>query len=223
MASAKVTVGGVYNSTQNLSAPVFQISYRSMLGVEDYYTYHTADTLNAGQLYIGDYNRQAALIKPIAEGGLYTLSYIYNTQLSYWDYSSTSAAAIHTVDYSKMLAGRGWKLSAQESIVSVNVGEGSYLVHADADGTEHFYTKNGTVYESEDGLGTTITQSGNIYTLKNDKDNIKRFKYGFLYEIEDNQGNKVAFLYNTKTYTAGSTAWHPSAKRQSAAGYSRYQ
>lgn len=101
MASAKVTVGGVYNSTQNLSAPVFQISYRSMLGVEDYYTYHTADTLNAGQLYIGDYNRQAALIKPIAEGGLYTLSYIYNTQLSYWDYSSTSAAAIHTVDYSK--------------------------------------------------------------------------------------------------------------------------
>ncbi|MCI8589092.1 MAG: hypothetical protein HFE77_00010 [Clostridiales bacterium] len=206
---AKVTAGGIYKEDQNLSAPVFQLNYRNTLGIEDYYTYHTADAGNAGQLYIGDYNRQVTAVKPIASGGIYTFSYIYNSALSYWDYSSTTAAGIHTVDYSNMLAGRGWKTSAQESIVSQTVSGTSYLVHADADGTEHYYKANGSVYESEDGLGTKITQSGTVYTMTDDQDNKKIFRRGYLSEIIDNQGNKVAFLYNTTTYSATGTGWHP--------------
>ena len=51
-----------------------------------------------------------------------------------------------------MQVGVGWKLSAQQTVVECKVGNETYLVYNDEDGTEHYFSKTATnTYEDEDG------------------------------------------------------------------------
>ena len=91
-----------------------------------------------------------------------------------------------------MILGAGWKLSAQETVVSQTVGNTTYRIYTDADGTEHFFQYNSASgkYEDEDGLGLTITGSGS-YTMTDLYGNTWYFGSGFLKWKTDAYGNKI--------------------------------
>ena len=188
--------------------------YRDTKGVEGYYTYQTHDVGNAGTVYLGDYNGQMTLIRPVAsyESSImsYGLSLVYNSSFSdkYFTYDKEN---LHTKNYTNMKMGHGWKLSAQETVVSLelkNIDQWGnevctdWLVYNDGDGTEHYFKQsesNTSKYEDEDGLGLTITKNGSDYTMTDGKDNQKYFKNGYLTKIVDANGNAVHIIYNGGT------------------------
>ena len=71
-----------------------------------------------------------------------------------------------------------------------------YLLYADGDGTLHYFYPEGSVYKDEDGLGLSITKSGNNYTLRDKKDNISYFSNGVLSYRQDANGNRVSCVVN---------------------------
>ena len=113
-----------------------------------------------------------------------------------------------------MQVGVGWKLSAQQTVVECKVGDETYLVYNDEDGTEHYFSKTATnTYEDEDGLGLKIVKStsgGNtIYTMTDtDKYHTWVFHNGYLISVTDNNSNTIYFAYNA-AYSSGSSAWKP--------------
>ena len=155
--------------------------YRDTRGLEDYYTYQVQEIGNAGTAYIGDHNGQLTLAKNLisyeSTAMPYSLDLVYNT--SYDSNHFRPLGDVHTKNYD-MCLGRGWKLSAQETVTElslVNLGTTeNYLVYNDSDGTEHYFKQKeagSSVYEDEDGLNLTITKNGSDFTMKDKKDNQK--------------------------------------------------
>ncbi len=196
------------------------VEYRSNVGLEDYFTYHQHAVGYAGDAYICDNSAQLTLVhKDASYGGVisYTLSHIYNTAYAAGE---ISAAAVHALPFLGTV-GKGWKLSAQQSIKPVSMripGTSSnlqYLVYLDGDGTEHYFqqgTQDNDLYYDEDGLGLMIQVSGSDYRMTDDIGNTVLFVNGYLTKITDTNGNTIYFVYNSSTAdpSAGtSTAWHP--------------
>ncbi|MGN0335846.1 MAG: DNRLRE domain-containing protein, partial [Lachnospiraceae bacterium] len=194
--------------TRTTAYPVLQIMYRDTKGIEDYYTYRIQDIGNAGVGYVGDYNSQLTLVKPVASYGStimpYSLSLVYNS--SHGDkYFTNDGKNIHSKNFTNMKLGMGWKLSAQETVTAVTVQNlnttDTWLVYNDSDGTEHYFkqfSSGSSVYEDEDGLNLTITKSGSDFTMKDKQDNRKFFKNGYLTKITDANENEVHIVYNGK-------------------------
>ncbi|MBR3415463.1 MAG: carbohydrate binding domain-containing protein, partial [Clostridia bacterium] len=201
------------------STPFLAVEYRNIVGLEDYYSYETIGVDNAGTAYISDFTGNMTLVKNDVEGNGYTLSHIYNSK--YCDRYFSKDTVFNTVDYSNMKIGLGWKLNAQQSVVSKMItGVDSYghatsieyLVYSDADGTEHYFQKDTSdpnIFHDEDGLGLTITRAGDTLTMKDEKNNQKIFVYGYLSKIVDRNGNMTVFLYDSTDYSAGQSAWLP--------------
>ena len=197
--------------------PVLQVNYRHARGIEDYYTYETVDARAAGTAYISHETGKMTLVHPTVTDESYTLSHVYNSH--YGDWAFTKNAAFHTVDYSRMFVGAGWKLSAQQSVVTQlftgpNGDTGEYAIYTDADGTEHyFHTVAAETFQDEDGLGLTLVRnnSAHTFTMTDKKGGQMLFVYGYLTKSTDANGNVTAFVYNGKNYTSGSTAWYPTS------------
>ena len=211
---------GYYNTgTGDYSTPFLAVEYRNVVGIEDYHSYETLSVDGAGTAYINDYTGYVTLVKDDVVGNGYTLSHVYNS--SYCDKYFNQGNIYNTVDYSNMKIGLGWKLNAQQSVVSKTItgvdGNGhetntEYLIYSDGDGTEHYFHKDGSnsnLFKDEDGLGLTLTRSGNTITMADDKNNQKIFEYGYLSQMIDRNGNKTVFLYDTTSYSSGGTAWKP--------------
>ena len=199
------------NLTWDGAEPVLQIFYRDTRGVEGYYTYQVQDLGNAGTGYVGDYTSQLTVSKTAASYASsifpYSLDLVYNSASSGSYFSKIGD--IHTTDYSGMILGTGWKLSAQETVVAVSVEDlestTTYLAYNDGDGTEHYFKRSdsdSTKYEDEDGLNLTIKKSGTTYTMTDKQDNVKTFKKGFLTNIKDANGNQMHIVYNGNAYTS---------------------
>lgn len=220
--------GYVNSSTETELMPYFCVSYRNYLGVEGYLSYHEAGAGRAGHAYISDYTGNLTISRSLVSGTGFELKYIYNSP--YGDMTFTSNNVFNTVNYSNMKSGNGWRLNVQQSIVEKNLTQYNgtelvsepHLIYSDEDGTEHYFVKTGTnEYKDEDGLGLTITKStdGKTYTMKDEKDRQWIFIYGYLSQMIDSNGNKVVLLYDTTSYSASSTTWHP----KSSAGSSQNQ
>lgn len=201
--------------------PKFIVQYRNNVGLEGHYTYQTVDAGRAGTGYVGDYTSQLTLANTIVSSSSNTIPFsitaYYNSANRNTYFTDNEAAGIHSVNYTGMKVGAGWKLSIQESIrlITVSTSDASldYYVYNDADGSEHYFLKSGSTstFEDEDGLGYKLTVSGTTFTLKDQKDNEKVFYNGYLGKILDANGNAIYLLYNGKEYSASNTQWQPTS------------
>ena len=192
--------------------------YRNPVGLESYYTYQEASAGKAGDLSIHNFTNQFTLdradVSLSLEPASYALRHIYNSATSGIEFSNNEAGGIHTCDYTSMQVGVGWKLSAQQTVVECKVGDETYLVYNDEDGTEHYFSETATnTYEDEDGLSLKIVKStsgGNtIYTMTDmDKYHTWVFHNGYLISVTDNNSNTIYFAYNA-AYSSGGSAWKP--------------
>ena len=199
-------------------SPYFAVYYRNPVGLESYYTYQEASAGKAGDLSIHNFTNQFTLdradVSLSLEPASYALRHIYNSATSGIEFSNNEAGGIHTCDYTSMQVGVGWKLSAQQTVVECKVGDETYLVYNDEDGTEHYFRKTATnTYEDEDGLSLKIVKStsgGNtIYTMTDmDKYHTWVFHNGYLISVTDNNSNTIYFAYNA-AYSSGGSAWKP--------------
>ena len=199
-------------------SPYFAVYYRNPVGLESYYTYQEASAGKAGDLSIHNFTNQFTLdradVSLSLEPASYALRHIYNSATSGIEFSNNEAGGIHTCDYTSMQVGVGWKLSAQQTVVECKVGDETYLVYNDEDGTEHYFSKTATnTYEDEDGLSLKIVKStsgGNtIYTMTDmDKYHTWVFHNGYLISVTDNNSNTIYFAYNA-AYSSGGSAWKP--------------
>ena len=198
-------------------SPYFAVYYRNPVGLESYYTYQEASAAKAGDLSIQNFTNQFTLdrtdVSLSLEPASYALRHIYNSAYSGSWFSENGSVGLHTRNFSSMRIGIGWKLSAQQTVVECKVGDKTYLVYNDEDGTEHYFSETATnTYEDEDGLSLKIVRStsgGNtIYTMTDmDKYRTWVFHNGYLISITDNNSNTIYFAYNA-AYGSGS-AWKP--------------
>ncbi len=199
-------------------SPYFAVYYRNPVGLESYYTYQEASAAKAGDLSIHNFTNQFTLdrtdVSLSLEPASYALRHIYNSAYSGSWFSENGSVGLHTRNFSSMRIGIGWKLSAQQTVVECKVGDETYLVYNDEDGTEHYFSNTATnTYEDEDGLGLKIVKStsgGNtIYTMTDmDKYHTWVFHNGYLISVTDNNSNTIYFAYNA-AYSSGSSAWKP--------------
>ena len=211
-------VANLIGSGYHDHSPYFAVYYRNPVGLESYYTYQEASAGKAGDLSIHNFTNQFTLdradVSLSLEPASYALRHIYNSATSGIEFSNNEAGGIHTCDYTSMQVGVGWKLSAQQTVVECKVGDETYLVYNDEDGTEHYFSKTATnTYEDEDGLGLKIVKStsgGNtIYTMTDmDKYHTWVFHNGYLISVTDNNSNTIYFAYNA-AYSSGGSAWKP--------------
>ena len=193
------------------------ITYRNTVGTEDYYTYETQSAVRAGTGYVGDFDSSLTVIKNDLNFSSattpFSVAHVFNSELRDGELDSFETDTI-APDYAKMLMGYGWQLSVLESVKRTKVGDTTYLVYRDGDGTQHYFKKNDDgVFEDEDGLGLKITQSSTSsdlgYTMKDKTENQKYFRNGYLKYIKDTDGNKICFLYDGATYSDDHATWHP--------------
>ena len=194
---------GYYTATM----PMFKISYRDNKGLESYWTFHSASADDAGTVYVNDFSGN-----PVVTTGLFTtagnilpisVGLVYNGYLSGYYFSSDSVDSDNrqvalTADFSNMRLGTGFKLNVQETIIETTVGNRTYYVHSDSDGTEHYYLNfyGDSIYYSEDGLGWNITKSSGNYILADETGNKKTFNSsGYLTKVEDAVGNTQTYTY----------------------------
>lgn len=216
--SENYRVANLIGSGYHDYSPYFAVYYRNPVGLESYYTYQEASAGKAGDLSIHNFTNQFTLeradvslsLEPVS----YALRHIYNSATSGIEFSNNEAGGIHTCDYTSMQVGVGWKLSAQQTVVECKVGDETYLVYNDEDGTEHYFRKTATnTYEDEDGLGLKIVKSTSgwnaTYTMTDTNgDNTWVFYNGYLNTQTDANGNTLYFAYNAP-YDENSSAWKP--------------
>jgi len=217
---ARASFRGYVNGSQETDhMPYMCVEYMNYIGVENHFTYHTAGAGRAGNAYISDYTGHLTLSRPLISGNGFSLEYIYNSP--YGDTLFTANNVYNTVDYSNMKSGNGWRLNIQQSVVEKSLKqyypEGpvsiTQLIYSDGDGTEHYFSKKEgeNEYRDESGFGFTIIKSadGITHTLTDKNYNQMIFRYGYLSEIIDKNGNKVVLLYDTLDYSSSTTAWYP--------------
>ena len=186
--------------------PMFKFSYRDNKGIEDYWTFHSASAADAGTVYVNDFTGNPVAITEIfsTPGNIMPISVglVYNGYLAGKYFTNGNAV---TADFSNMKLGAGFKLNVQETVVEKIVGNMTYYVHSDSDGTEHYYYNfdGGTTFYSEDGLGWKITSSGSNKILSDEKGDKKTFNSsGYLTKIEDANGNKQTYTYSSGKLTS---------------------
>ncbi|MBS1402257.1 MAG: hypothetical protein HPZ79_04635 [Oscillospiraceae bacterium] len=199
-------------------APILAIQYRNMIGLEDYYTYQSFGVGRAGTMYLSDHTNSMTIARTDVSLNLdpapFSLTYYYNSgnRGAYFD---DGYVGVNTCSYDTMRVGSGWKLSVQQTVVEKTLENDTYLIYADADGTEHYFSKDASGnYVDEDGLGLKIsvsTSGGNtIYTMTDtDAYNTWVFHNGYLISQTDNNYNAIYIAYNGNAYSDTSSAWKP--------------
>ncbi len=189
--------------------PQIVINYRNNKGLENYWSYSTADVEDAGTAYVNDYTGNLVLTNTLAsissERGSLAIQYVYNGYAAGTKYTAKS----NNVTTS---AGKGWMLNLFQTIrpsslygLTGDAATNYPYVYTDGDGTEHYIykeTKDGkTTYTDEDGLGLTFSlDSGNEtwdYRLVDKEDNRYYFNpQGNLYAIKDANENLIWITYD---------------------------
>ncbi|MGN1270222.1 MAG: RHS repeat-associated core domain-containing protein [Clostridia bacterium] len=173
--------------------PSIIIAYRNQTGIESYLSYHTQTIGRAGVIYTNDYNGNLTLIHTDAStpGNRLpvTIEHIYNTNEKDTD-----------IGY-----GKGIRLNLAQTIELKTISSVEYLKYIDEDATAHYFKKDSTtnIYEDEDGLGLTITTSGDNKIMTDKSGNTMTFvKYSsgnkwHLKEVKDTSGNKITLTLTT--------------------------
>ena len=185
----------VFYSWANNNPPVLYVSYRSILGIEDYYSYASLGAGAAGTAYISDYTGQltvakglvsyASSINPFAVSLVYNSNYNANNDLVS-DYPSE--------EFMQARIGEGWTLDVLQMVELDTVGGNTYLKYRDGDGSLHYFSYNSeeSTFYDEDGLGLSVKCGADTstYVMTDSQDNTYTFVYGLLRTIKDNNGNQ---------------------------------
>ena len=170
--------------------PFMQVTYLNMIGLEDYWTYHSQSAGLAGTGYVNDFtgNLTAVFEDFTVDSERLPMS-VYHV---YTGYNSG-------IYQSSLDVGSGFRLNIQETVVKKTIaGETKYL-YTDGDGTEHYFEKNSSnEWVDDSGLDLKLTVGTSEFTITDKKDN-KRIFYvstGYLKSITDNDGNRLTLNYN---------------------------
>ena len=188
------------SDTTDLGAmPRAYIYYVSNTGLESYWTYHSQAVDRAGTGYVNDYNGNLVFVhNDVSMSGNrlpVNINHVYN--------SSEDPNS----DTSKVF-GKGWRLNLSQSVSTapISFADGQYYKYTDEDGTCHYFKieANTSTYKDESGLNLTLTKnSDGTFFIKDEKDNKLSFSiYGYLQQIDDNQGNCQYLNYNGTRLTA---------------------
>ena len=225
-------------SSFQTGASYLTVTYRNDFGLESYYTYQTQSAGRAGTGYISDHMQRLTFVVPLLSSDSsvmpFGLSLVYNSGLSRESFGvqqkkDPNEPPDYTRDYRNMLLGSGWKLSAQQCVQSVRIGSDDaqtlYWVYTDADGTQHYFSKEGGggaetdgVFRDEDGLGLKMTCQSNPdsdtghtnFTITDDNGNETFFRDGILTYTKDAYGNGIYYCYNDINFdTPDGKSWRP--------------
>lgn len=225
-------------SSFQTGASYLTVTYRNDFGLESYYTYQTQSAGRAGTGYISDHMQRLTFVVPLLSSDSsvmpFGLSLVYNSGLSRESFGvqqkkNPNEPPDYTRDYRNMLLGSGWKLSAQQCVQSVRIGSDDaqtlYWVYTDADGTQHYFSKEGGggaetdgVFRDEDGLGLKMTCQANPdsdtghtnFTITDDNGNETFFRDGILTYTKDAYGNGIYYCYNDINFdTPDGKSWRP--------------
>lgn len=202
----------------NYNPPMMVLHYRSAIGIESYYSYQTHSIGYAGNAYVGDYSGQLVLCNTQAVNAStlmpFSLNLVYN---SYY-----AERTIPELKDTGMNFGAGWKLDIVQRLEDDPDSE-DYMRHIDADGTYHYYKKDGDIWKDEDGLnleihadeeitGSTGSKLAEGYAIVSDKGAKLLFYNGLLVQQTDQNGNAICYLYNGAE-TAEGTDWLPTKNK----------
>ena len=225
-------------SSFQTGASYLTVTYRNDFGLESYYTYQTQSAGRAGTGYISDHMQRLTFVVPLLSSDSsvmpFGLSLVYSSGLSRESFGvqqkkNPNEPPDYTRDYRNMLLGSGWKLSAQQCVQSVRIGSDDaqtlYWVYTDADGTQHYFSKEGGggaetdgVFRDEDGLGLKMTCQSNPdsdtghtnFTITDDNGNETFFRDGILTYTKDAYGNGIYYCYNGINFdTPDGKSWRP--------------
>ena len=173
--------------------PHIDITYMNYSGLEDYWTYHTQSAGRAGDIHVNDYNGNLILVHDtLSMGGSLmpvNLSHVYNTN-----------------DCSEDIGyGYGFRLNYHQRLVKKAISGTDYYQHTDADGTQcyFYYDSEKKLWKDETGKDLTLIVNGETsaepFVIKDKENNQLVFnKNGYLIQMKDNNGNKLAITYSGK-------------------------
>ena len=187
-----------YINAAGSQQPNLLITYRNQNGLEDYWSYESADVGMNGTLNVNVFNGNLV----VTENVLSTtgsrlpvgISLVYN-----------SNNHLDLMNQNQLMVGRGWQLSTSarmEETTETEKESGYYFVYVDGDGTRHYFRRSeedSNTYVDEDGLGFTVTANLATITIKDKDGNIscfnQTFRGGQLSYIQDSDGNTMQFKY----------------------------
>lgn len=178
------------SSSYEDSRPKVTINYINNSGLESYWTYHSQSVGRAGTGYINDYNGNLVFVhNDLSMNGNrmpVTINHVYNS---------------NDRDDNTLHIGRGWRLNLSQRVVSQTITGVEYQIYTDEDGTKHYFKYDSAKGTYVDDAGTAFTLVKNAdgsYIIRDKGDNTLKFDtVGYLYEITDNNGNKMTLTYNS--------------------------
>ena len=206
-------------SSEVSNAPRLMVDYRVAKGVESYWSGSSHSAGLAGNGYIDHATGNLVFSIGTLNTGdslfAFTPTLVYNSAVANQFNTYTHNPNVH---YKYILAGYGFKLNTNESIVErtctdENGNTQTFYVWSDGDGTEHYFLQDKVTQEwkDEDGLGLTLTVTNSNYWIEDQNHNKRRFTNssntadiyagGILEHIQDKYGNKLRFNYNSKGQT----------------------
>jgi len=223
--NAKATLYGFHNLNFNEGCkPKFVVYYQNMIGMEQRYSSNTQNIGRAGTGNIRAYDADLTLLRNDASFSStamsFTVSHIYNTKY-HKNHFTSNGTVLNTKNYDQMFVGKGWKLNLQQTVVEkqitdINGNAQSYLIYTDEDGTEHYFNKdpdNNTRYIDEEGMDLTAFSENGEWIIKSEKDVRMYFCNGYLYKIEDANGNYVEIYYGDSAQNTAGTEHKPAENR----------
>lgn len=200
-------------------APNLCITYKSLNGLEEYWSYTMQNVGMAGNSYIN--NATGSLY--FSAGTLTTTDSLFGfTPCLIYNQGYAGQSAIKDTlgsPYTTGMYGYGFKLNVNETLIEnwyyneKYLANTKYYIWSDTDGTDHaFYAQveNGKqVYKDEDGLLLTLEEQDGTYTITDLSKNVRTFTKkndtslpnindgAILTSITDNNNNKLQFGYDT--------------------------
>lgn len=172
-----------YSASVPEEAPLVIVSYSANYGLESYWTYESYDMGRNGTAYVNVYNGNLTYIySDLAMTGErlpLSISHVYNSGKR--DIDGT---------YLGMELSPGFRLNILEQFEPTGFADFPYK-YTDGDGTEFLFRTDGSTITHEYDATQVLTENNDgTLTLTDAQDNIKHYNLdGFLYEVEDNNGN----------------------------------
>ena len=180
-----------YNDrTTTQYAPCLIVEYRNAKGLEDYWSFHSQSAGRAGSARVNDHTGNLVFVHPDAStpGGRnpVSVSHVYNS------YDANREDSV-------IPCGKGWRLNIAQTVKPspAAVAADYPYVYTDADGTEHYFIKDGTLFRDEDGLGYRLSVLAGGYTLQDSAGSKLTFDAsGRLSGITDTNQNTSTVTYS---------------------------
>ncbi len=181
--------------------PLVSITYLNMLGLEDYWTYHSLDAGVGGTAYVNDFTGGLTIVTPVAS--VDSAHTPLNVSLVYSPGSND--ASINALN-----VGNHFMLNLQCYVKPVTIGDVQKYKYVDGDGTTHYFAQKNNKWTDESGQDLTLSMGDGYYTIRDKKDNLLRFyaDTGRLCNIKDSVGNNTQLYYtvvNGKYYLSSVT------------------